>query len=225
MRGSGGGAGPDGRAGVRRRTAAAMVVLAAAAALTLTPAATAISGASAAPGWGAGTAVWGWPVQPGGPEHVVRRFDPPANRYGPGHRGVDLDALVGQPVLAVGTGQVAFAGTIAGRGVVSVDHAGGLRTTYQPVRATVTAGDPVARGQLLGTLTGEPGHCLPGTCLHWGLRRGSTYLDPLALLGAEPVRLLPLRAREPLFPVSPWVGPTGTESPPWQDRGPLLARG
>jgi hypothetical protein len=28
-------------------------------------------------------------------------------------------------------------------------------------------------------------------CLHWGLRSGALYLDPLILLGLGPVRLLP----------------------------------
>jgi murein DD-endopeptidase MepM/ murein hydrolase activator NlpD len=59
--------------------------------------------------------------------------------FGPGHRGVDLAAVAGAPVLAAGAGTVVFAGTVAGRGVVSVDHSGGLRTTYEPVLPTVTA--------------------------------------------------------------------------------------
>jgi murein DD-endopeptidase MepM/ murein hydrolase activator NlpD len=87
-----------------------------------------------------------------------------------------------------------FAGRIAGRGVVSVAHTGGLRTTYEPVDAVVHAGDPVTVGQSLGVLAaGHPG-CPAAACLHWGLRRGALYLDPLALLGLGRVRLLPLAA-------------------------------
>ena len=41
---------------------------------------------------------------------------------------------------------------VAGRGVVSVDHPGGLRTTYEPVAATVARGDPVGAGAVLGRL-------------------------------------------------------------------------
>jgi hypothetical protein len=71
---------------------------------------------------------------------MVRRFDPPPRPWLPGHRGVDLAADPGAPVYAAGPGVVRFAGEVAGRGVVSVDHAGGLRTTYEPVTPAVTEG-------------------------------------------------------------------------------------
>src|SRR5262249_19725721 len=72
---------------------------------------------------------FGWPLS--GSPAVVRGFHPPALRYGPGHRGVDLAAAAGEPVLAAGAGTVVFAGVVAGRGVVSLSHPGGLRTTYE----------------------------------------------------------------------------------------------
>src|SRR6185436_17998854 len=49
-----------------------------------------------------------WPLEPR--PTVVRRFDPPKKRWAPGHRGVDLSAAVGQPVLSAGEGVVAFSG-------------------------------------------------------------------------------------------------------------------
>ena len=122
---------------------------------------------------------------------VTRPFDAPASPYGPGHRGVDLAAEPGAAVLAAGDGVVVFAGMVAGRPVVSVDHAGGLRTTYEPVDPAVGAGQAVARGSPVGTLrTGHDG-CPAAACLHWGLRRGETYLDPMLLLRPPRVRLLP----------------------------------
>jgi murein DD-endopeptidase MepM/ murein hydrolase activator NlpD len=76
---------------------------------------------------------------------------------------------------------------------VVVTHAGGLRTTYEPVVAAVSKGDQVVAGQVLGGLSAAGSHCLPAACLHWGLRRGETYLDPLALVGVNlQVRLLPV---------------------------------
>ena len=136
-----------------------------------------------------------WPLQPE-PE-VVHAFDPPDSPYGAGHRGVDLLGTVGQPVLAALPGAVTFAGSLAGRGVVVVDH-GTTRTTYEPVAATVAVGTPVAAGTQVGTLELAGSHCFPRACLHWGWIEGETYLDPLRLVGAGPVRLLPLWRDEPV---------------------------
>ena len=130
---------------------------------------------------------FGWPL-PGVPV-VLRAFEAPPHRYGPGHRGVDLAAVEGTAVRAAGAGTVVFAGPVAGREVISIDHPGGLRTTYEPVAPEVRAGDVVAGGQRIGTVrTGHP-ECTD--CLHWGVRRGEEYLDPLLLLGLGRLRLLP----------------------------------
>ncbi|MFF1486284.1 murein hydrolase activator EnvC family protein [Streptomyces sp. NPDC058319] len=141
-----------------------------------------------------------WPV--GSRPPVLRGWEPPATPYGPGHRGVDLGAPPGTAVHAVAAGRVSFAGTVAGRGVVSVELAGtdspALRTTYEPVRASVPEGAEVAAGEVIGTVeaAGTASHCGSG-CLHWGLLRGETYLDPLLLLpprllNGGPARLLPV---------------------------------
>nr|WP_243852690.1 M23 family metallopeptidase [Saccharomonospora amisosensis] len=133
-----------------------------------------------------------WPLWP--PPPVTRGFDELPHPYAAGHRGVDLAATAGQQVLAAADGTVVFAGTVAGRGVVSIDHEGGLRTTYQPLLPTVAEGDQVTAGQPLGTVVaGHPG-CPQqvAACLHWGLRRGEEYLDPLRLVLAGPtLRLKP----------------------------------
>ncbi len=121
-----------------------------------------------------------WPLA--GRPSVARTFDRPSGPYGPGHRGVDLTATTGQEVLASAEGIVVFAGRVAGRGVVSIDHDGGMRTTYEPVVWKVSAGERVHGGQSIGTVAaGHPG-CPVETCLHWGVRRGSDYLDPLRLV-------------------------------------------
>jgi hypothetical protein len=74
--------------------------------------------------------------------------------------------------------------------VVTVIH-GRLRTTYLPVRPSVRAGQVVAAGARIGVVEDVLGHCGQSSCLHWGLREGAAYLDPLTLLGRGPVRLLP----------------------------------
>lgn len=129
---------------------------------------------------------------PPAPLDVATPFRPPATRYGTGHRGVDLASEPGTPILAAGDGVVVFAGRLADRGVVSIEHAGGLRTTYEPVTARVAAGDRVRRGTSIGVL--EPGHpgCPAEACLHLGARLPDRiYLDPLALFRTWEVRLKP----------------------------------
>lgn len=123
---------------------------------------------------------------------VLRGFAPPARPWLAGHRGTDLAAPPGTEVRAAGAGTVGYAGPLAGRGVVTVLHDDGLRTTYLPVTPSVRRGQAVERNQVIGALQDVPGHC-PTGCLHWGLLRGRLYLDPLLLLGRGQVRLLPSR--------------------------------
>jgi hypothetical protein len=138
--------------------------------------------------------MWRWPLHGprGGRPEVMRGFQPPAQRWLSGHRGVDLGAPEGAPVLAAGPGTVAFSGALFGRGVVVISH-GSVRTTYEPVLPSVHVGEAVARGSPIGTLAA--GHCVQHACLHWGLltghRHGARYYDPLILLGLSHLRLEP----------------------------------
>ena len=133
---------------------------------------------------------WAWPLDPR--PSVERRFDPPDQPWLPGHRGVDLAAGIGQPVRAPAAGTVTYAGALAGRSVLVVAHPGGLRSTFEPVAGVVAVGTTVARGDVVGLVTATAGHCAPAVCLHWGVLRGATYLDPLRFVGRARVVLLPL---------------------------------
>ncbi len=126
---------------------------------------------------------WVWPV-----EHVqvVRPYEAPAHAYGPGHRGLDLSS--GEVVRSPADGHVAFAGEVAGRPVVTIDHGGGLVTTLEPVASDLAAGDAVARGAPVGRLTAG-GHTAPRT-LHFGVRLDGEYINPLRLLGGVPRAVL-----------------------------------
>jgi murein DD-endopeptidase MepM/ murein hydrolase activator NlpD len=132
---------------------------------------------------------WLWPLHPR--PTLLRRFLAPISRYGRGHRGLDLAATPGQQVYAVDAGIVSHAATVAGRGTITVLHSSGLRSTYEPVHATVHPGERVARGQLLGVVEGGVEHCGGRPCVHLGALRGRDYLDPLPLL-LRRVILLPL---------------------------------
>ncbi|MEW1672606.1 M23 family metallopeptidase [Streptomyces noursei] len=154
-----------------------------------------------------------WPVTgpAGTPPELLRGWEPPPTPWAAGHRGVDLAAAEGTAVKAATPGRITFAGTVAGRGVLTIEVSDSgrppLRTTYEPIRATAHKGQHVIAGQPVGLLENGHHHCRH-PCLHWGLRRGTTYLNPLSLLPPTalrkgPSRLLPVfEVPEPSVPDS-----------------------
>ncbi|WP_328690438.1 murein hydrolase activator EnvC family protein [Streptomyces caniferus] len=158
-----------------------------------------------------------WPVggTAGVGPTVVRGWEPPPSPWAAGHRGVDLAASAGAPVRAAAPGRVAYAGTVAGRGVLTIEVALSgrppLRTTYEPVQPTVHKGQRVTAGQPVAVLQHGPFHCR-APCLHWGLRRGKNYLDPLSLLPRRMLRGGPSR----LLPIFEVPVPAGDRTVPGQ---------
>ena len=126
---------------------------------------------------------WSWPVQ--GSHTISREYSAPTSAYSPGHRGIDVVADLGAEILSPADGVVRFAGWVADRPVLSVDHEGVL-STFEPVEALVQKGERVARGQVIGHLSTGP-HC---ACLHMGARQGENYLSPLAMLSIVPAAVL-----------------------------------
>ncbi len=132
---------------------------------------------------------WSWPVA--APHPIARPYIAPATEFGPGHRGVDIRAPAGSVVRAPAAGVVHFAGFVVDRPVLSIAHAGGVLSSFEPVDATVAAGDHVRRGEVVGVLLA--GHCA-ASCLHLGARISGEYVNPLLFLGDVPrAVLLPVR--------------------------------
>jgi murein DD-endopeptidase MepM/ murein hydrolase activator NlpD len=150
----------------------------------------------------AGDGSWAWPVPHQGPLDTGQGFDAPDTPYSAGHRGIDLPTLVGAPVRAVADGVVAFAGTVAGVDVITVDH-GGERSTYQPVAAGVEVGQRVTASDVIGRVAMGPFHCAT-PCLHLGriARASNQYLDALDRLPVPShVRLVDPTGPPPVPPV------------------------
>jgi hypothetical protein len=137
-------------------------------------------------------AAWRPPIA--GP--VLRGFAPPARAFGPEHLGVDYRAAPGAAVHAAGPGVVAFAGVVAGAVHVVIAHGGNLRTSYSFLAsASLHRGQRVDLGTVLGQAGGS-GENHSGV-VHFGLRVGDTYVDPLILFRppdlAKVVHLAPHR--------------------------------
>ena len=130
-------------------------------------------------------------------------FDPPDDPWGAGHRGVDLLGSPGQRVHAALAGTRHLRRLLAGRGVVVVDH-GDTRTTYEPVtadvrrRATSWSGAPRSAGWR------PSGPLLPARVPALGLVARRDLPRPADLVGAGPVRLLPLWRDEPVAARAGW---------------------
>ena len=126
-------------------------------------------------------APWQPPVTP---IVIERPFTAPAGPYSAGHRGVDLRADPGSVIRAPAPGVVRVAGRVAGKAVVSIDHPHrilgrtGWRTTYEGGLAAVAVGDTVGTGDPLGVVITHA-HTRG---LHWGLKNGKVYADPMLLL-------------------------------------------
>jgi murein DD-endopeptidase MepM/ murein hydrolase activator NlpD len=129
------------------------------------------------------TAAWVNPLPSG---QVTSCFGP---RWGRQHRGVDLAAPHGTPVVAAGAGVVVRAGEAGGYGnAVLIDHGNGYLTHYGHLSAiTVEPGQRVAAGRQIGT-EGATGHST-GPHLHFEVHQGHfpNQLEPTAWMRAHGV--------------------------------------
>jgi murein DD-endopeptidase MepM/ murein hydrolase activator NlpD len=122
---------------------------------------------------------------------ITDHFREPACAWCPGNRGIEYGTAGGEPVLAVASGVVTFAGRVAGTRYVVVRHADGRRVTYGNLAETALAeGDVVTRGSVVGRAAGR---------FHLGLRDGDRYIDPAPFIGAlrGVVRLIPADGSTP----------------------------
>jgi len=126
-----------------------------------------------------GPSNWTWPV----PGPILDPFDPPDTPFGAGHRGIDIAASPGTTVVAPEAAVVTFAGKVGGHLFVTLDHGGGLESTYSWVGSVlVRRGDLVGRAQPIATTGfGHPGKT--PAHLHLGVRLADAYQDPLGYLG------------------------------------------
>jgi len=119
--------------------------------------------------------------------YVIDQFRPPAHIGARGNRGLEYGTVDGMLVVAAADGVVAFAGHVAGRQVITLEHTDGVRTTYTGlIDIWVGNGDTLKAGTVMAS---------SATGLHFGARVGQHYVDPQILLDAsEPqlrARLLP----------------------------------
>lgn len=159
-------------------------------------------------------AQWTWPVH-GDVITTYRNGDDP---YAAGqHRGVDIAADTGTPVIAAVGGEVRFAGTAGSSGlVVSIRTSDGLYdTSYLHLSgATVLKGQSVAAGDRIGAVGNTGVRSATQSHLHFGVRDAGSahgYHDPLRFL--PPLPAAPERPRPGPVPAPNPVPPTPVPAP------------
>lgn len=172
-----------------------------------------------------------WLVPPvDGP--VLRSFLAPSSPYGPGHRGIDYDVPQGSAVRAAGAGVVRWAGSVGRNLSVTIDHGGGLQSTYSILsRIEVARGEEVDQGGWIGRAGSD--HPAGTGGLHFGTKLDGAYVDPMDLLGpvdlGAAVHLAPVlddpesALLRPAGCVEPH--PIGTRPPPPNDNVAVLIAG
>jgi murein DD-endopeptidase MepM/ murein hydrolase activator NlpD len=126
----------------------------------------------------AAASAWQWPLN--GP--ITQLFGQKLTKYGY-HQGLDINGETGDPIRAARAGTVVVAGRYDDcSGLqVTIDHGGGLQTWYRHMsRIDVKVGARVAAGTVIGAV-GNTG-CSLGSHLHFAVREGRTFVDPLRYL-------------------------------------------
>src|SRR6266545_5654239 len=146
---------------------------------------------------------WTWPVD--GPVLRPFAFDQSSPYAGGQHRGVDLGAPAGTPVLAPAEGVVSFAGTVpTGGKTVSIQTPFRYTATLLHLGSIgVTRGAVVSEGSVVGAV-GAVGDSPP--FVYFGVRKTSDpqgYVDPLSLLPPRPVLATPAQSPPVEAPAQP----------------------
>jgi len=154
-------------------------------------------------------AAWVWPVN----GDVITPYRNGTDPYASGqHRGIDIAAAVGTPVVAAAGGDVRFAGTAGSSGLtISIRTSDGYDTSYLHLSslavhagARLSAGDRIGAVGMSGTRSATAPH------LHFGVRDAGTdhsYHDPLAFMPAPPAAPSP-------EPPAPAPAPAPEPAPP-----------
>ncbi|NNF69302.1 MAG: M23 family metallopeptidase, partial [Acidimicrobiia bacterium] len=81
-------------------------------------------------------------------------------------------------------GEVTFSGTVAGNTSITVSHGAGIRTSYSFLSARIVeTGDVVGTGDIIGRSGVDRGR----PALHFSLRVGDRYLDPLSAMACDDI--------------------------------------
>lgn len=124
--------------------------------------------------------IWATPI-PDFKERHFPNFVLPANRWGAGHRGIDLVVEKDQELTSPFEGEVHFVGKVVNRQILTLKSKSGLLASFEPFCSELSKGERVKINQPIGKqCEGDSSyeiHC--EDCLHFSVRSEYGYLNPL----------------------------------------------
>jgi len=137
-----------------------------------------------------------WEAVLDAPIHLVHPYRQPNSDYSAGHRGVDFEVSLGQPIYSPTAGEISFNQMLVDRPVLSLKTDQGDLLEFEPACSQLPVGDRVNTGDVIGfvcsPLSNYKTHCQEQACLHFSLRTNLGYLSPMFRYGTlAPSVLLP----------------------------------
>jgi Peptidase family M23 len=168
---------------------------------------------------------WIWPVT----GDVITPYRNGTDPYATGqHRGIDIEASVGTPVVAAVGGDVRFAGTAGSSGLtISIRTGDGYDTSYLHLSSlAVRASAHVSAGERIGAVGTTGTRSATAPHLHFGVRDAGTryaYRDPLAFLPPPPVATPTQDPPRPAPAPAPQPAPPATAPAPAPRQAPAAS--
>lgn len=128
--------------------------------------------------------IWATPIPDFDSRHS-RDYQLPANEYGAGHRGIDLEVEPNEKIRAPFDGVISFVGQVANRRLITLHSLTGYKVSFEPICSDLVEGEFVREQEVLGwACAAAPDyqwHCQ--NCVHFSVRSEAGYLNPLLFIG------------------------------------------
>lgn len=129
--------------------------------------------------------IWATPIPDFRDRHYSNYFLP-AEKWGKGHRGIDLQMKDGEALHSPFDGRVHFVGKVVNRSLITLRSSGGLLASFEPVCSDLEQDALISQGEVIGYFCqGDPDyseHC--ENCLHFSVRSEYGYLNPLLFVSS-----------------------------------------
>lgn len=129
--------------------------------------------------------IWATPI----PDFQERHFSNyflPAEKWGKGHRGIDLQLQEGESLYSPFDGEIHFVGKVVNRTLITLRSNSGLLASFEPVCSDYHKGQSIKKSEPFGVYcqgdSSYESHC--DSCVHFSVRSEFGYLNPLLFVSS-----------------------------------------